>query len=81
MVLDVRMQLDINVQMRHIPRTPPTDERRERHRSEGVEEIDNMSDSSWTTFEEQEVEEQELEGQEVDGQGDGGQEVVGQSEH
>ncbi|KAH1016732.1 hypothetical protein HUJ04_007908 [Dendroctonus ponderosae] len=59
MVLDVRMQLDINVQMREIPRP-----RHHLNRPTRVfapdpthleQEEDHLSDSSWTTFEEHEV--------------------------
>jgi len=61
MVLDVRMQLDINVQMRQIPgprpnNRPPRDvlPLNENQENRNPEE-DNLSDSSWTTFEEQEI--------------------------
>ncbi|CAH1183046.1 unnamed protein product [Ceutorhynchus assimilis] len=49
MVLDVRMQLDINVQMHEIHRqeAPPI--------IPADVMVDNLSDSSWTTFEEQEI--------------------------
>lgn len=65
MVLDVRMQLDINVQMRQIPRPqrrPPRDiiPLNESHDSEVVGAGDDASESSWTTFEEQEMSDQDL---------------------
>ncbi|KAL1497652.1 hypothetical protein ABEB36_008574 [Hypothenemus hampei] len=61
MVLDVRMQLDINVQMRQIPRTGPNPHNGELGFNDDDINGDNRedSDSSWTTFEEQETEESE----------------------
>ncbi|XP_050294705.1 uncharacterized protein LOC126734909 [Anthonomus grandis grandis] len=62
MVLDVRMQLDLNIQMRQIPR--PMNEARpqgqghvsNRHREQDGEHSDgSLSDSSWSTVDETEI--------------------------
>lgn len=58
MVLDVRMQLDINVQMRQIPRPRPIQRPQAEAipvNAQNVSFDDSISESSWTTLEEQEI--------------------------
>ncbi|XP_072395583.1 uncharacterized protein [Diabrotica undecimpunctata] len=58
MVLDVRMQLDINVQTRRMPRHPPP--RLNAVQENDLGDNDNASNESWSTVEEFDVSDVDL---------------------